>query len=102
LGAAGAGGRGPGGHMRREATMRSRRGFTLIELMIVIAIIAIIAAIAIPSLLDARKASNETAAIGGLRAIFSAETLFRDRDKDGNGVCDYAVSMSALDAARLI
>jgi prepilin-type N-terminal cleavage/methylation domain-containing protein len=59
-----------------------RQGFTLIELMIVIAIIAIIAAIAIPSMLEARKNANETAAIAGLKAIQTAEAIYRERYDD--------------------
>ena len=65
-------------------------GFTLLELMIVIAIIAIIAAIAIPNLKDARKAANEASAISALRALHSAQTVYREQDKDGNGTLDYA------------
>ena len=75
---------------------RQLRGFTLIELMIVIAIIAIIAAIAIPNLIEARKGSNEAAAIGSLRAIATAQAMYRDRDKDGNGINDYAVPDSGI------
>ncbi len=51
---------------------RARAGFTLIEVMIVIAIIAIIAVIAIPSLLSARMSANESAAIGNLRTWHSS------------------------------
>ena len=55
-----------------------QKGFTLIELMIVIAIIAIIAAIAIPNLIEARKGSNEAAAIGAMRTLTTAQALFRE------------------------
>ncbi|MDZ7815416.1 MAG: prepilin-type N-terminal cleavage/methylation domain-containing protein [Planctomycetota bacterium] len=52
--------------------MKDKRGFTLIELMIVVAIIAIIAAIAIPSLLNARRSSNEKAALATCRNFNTA------------------------------
>ncbi len=56
-----------------------KQGFTLIELMIVVAIIAIIAAIAIPSLLNARKSGNEASAISSLRTLTTVNEQYRTR-----------------------
>ena len=56
--------------------MKNEQGFSLIELLIVVAIIAIIAAIAVPSMLQARMAANESGAIQGCRTIGSAEVAY--------------------------
>ena len=56
--------------------MKNEKGFSLVELLIVVAIIAIIAAIAIPSLLTSKMAANEAAAMQGCRTLGSAEIAY--------------------------
>jgi type IV pilus assembly protein PilA len=56
--------------------MKKQKGFSLIELLIVVAIILIIAAIAIPNLLRAKMAANEASAVGSVRSINTAEVAY--------------------------
>ena len=76
--------------------MKRNQGFTLIELMIVVAIIAIIAAIAIPSLLNARKAGNEASAVSSLRTLTTVNEQYRTRFQQ------YSPTLGPLQAAGYI
>jgi type IV pilus assembly protein PilA len=72
-----------------------KRGFTLVEIMIVVAIIALLAAIAIPNLLRARHNANEAAAIASLRTISVACESFRAAQTPPT----YPANLAALSAA---
>lgn len=75
---------------------KKNKGFSLIELLIVVAIILIIAAIAIPNLLRARITANETSAVGSLRTINTASIQYATTYSTPPAPCGFAPALANL------
>jgi prepilin-type N-terminal cleavage/methylation domain-containing protein len=74
------------------------KGFSLLELLIVVAIILIIATIAIPSLLRSRQAANESAAVAELRTINTAQITYLSGSSGNFGTIAQLISAGLLDS----
>lgn len=75
-----------------------QKGFSLVELLVVITILGILASLAVPSLLAARRAANEGSAIASLRALFNAEMIHQTT----KGVGDFSGDLKELNQTGLI
>jgi type IV pilus assembly protein PilA len=83
--------------IRRQSKAQKASGFSLIELLIVVAIILIIAAIAIPNFMRSRMAANETAAVTNLRTLVTAQVAYNS--SYGNGFAPTLLALNGTGAA---
>jgi prepilin-type N-terminal cleavage/methylation domain-containing protein len=80
----------------------NERGFTLVEVVVVLALTAVLAVLTAPNLIEARKNANESSAIAALKAIATAQSMFRLEDPEGDGNQDFATSLGELGRASLV
>jgi len=80
-----------------EERMKSNRGFSLLELLIVVAIILIIATIAIPSLLRSRQSAQESSAVAQIRTINTAEVTYLSSNGGSYGSLPQLITQGLLD-----
>src|SRR5437762_8415760 len=78
--------------------MKSNRGFSLLELLIVVAIILIIATIAIPSLLRSRQAAQESSAVAQVRTVNTAEVTYLSSNQGSYGGVADLIAQGVLDS----
>src|SRR5204862_7068422 len=77
---------------------KADKGFSLLELLIVVAIILIIATIAIPSLLRSRQAANESAAVAEIRTINTAQITYLSSSQGNFGNITQLIGAGLLDS----
>src|SRR5438067_4612762 len=83
--------------MRGDRSVKKDRGFSLFELLIVVAIILIIATIAIPTLLRSRQSAQESSAVAQIRTINTAEVTYLSSNQGSYGNVGQLITQGLLD-----